>query len=152
MKIWKQWKNLYLSVGEALPDFCPSWLLETQICKPGDNSFCPLAKLPVLAGLAIVLFARASLATTPFYVQGNFAAPQTPQTNVTVTYPAAQTAGDLSVVIVGWNDASAQVSSVTDSKGNVYQLAVGPTVLTGSDPLSQAILLCEEHFGCHGRR
>ena len=56
-----------------------------------------------------------------------------------MTYTAAQTAGNLNVVIVGWNDATAQVSSLTDSKGNVYQLAVGPTVLTGSGPLSQAI-------------
>ena len=40
-------------------------------------------------------------------------------------------AGDLNVVIVGWNDATTQVSSLTDSNGNVYHLAVGPTVLTG---------------------
>ena len=43
------------------------------------------------------------------------------------------------MVVVGWNDASAQVSSLTDSKGNVYQLAVGPTVLTDSPALSQSI-------------
>ena len=73
------------------------------------------------------------------YVQGNYATPQSPLTAVTVPYTAAQTAGDLNVVIVGWNDSTAQVSSLTDSKGNVYQLAVGPTVLTGSAPLSQAI-------------
>ena len=73
------------------------------------------------------------------YVQGNYATPQSPLTAVTVPYTVAQTAGDLNVVIVGWNDATAQVSSLTDSKGNVYQLAVGPTVLTGSAPLSQAI-------------
>ena len=40
---------------------------------------------------------------------------------------------------MGWNDSKALVNSLTDSKGNVYQLAVGPTVLTGSIPLSQAI-------------
>jgi hypothetical protein len=40
-------------------------------------------------------------------------------------------------VIVGWNDTTAQVSSVTDSKGNLYQLAVGPTQLNGA--LSQSI-------------
>jgi hypothetical protein len=73
------------------------------------------------------------------YVQGNYAAPQSPLTAVTVKYPAAQTAGHLNVVIVGWNDATAQVSSLTDSRGNVYQSAVGPTVLTGSNPVSQSI-------------
>jgi hypothetical protein len=37
---------------------------------------------------------------------------------------------------VGWNDSSAQVSSVKDSKSNAYQLAVGP-MTTGT--LSQSI-------------
>ena len=50
---------------------------------------------------------------------------------------AAQTAGNLNVVIVGWNDTTAQVSSVTDSKGNRYQLAVGQTTL--STAISQSI-------------
>jgi hypothetical protein len=73
----------------------------------------------------------------PKFVQGNYAVPQTPQTTVTIPYTGAQTVGDLNVVIVGWNDTIAQVSSVADSKGNVYQLAVGPTLLSGA--LSQSI-------------
>jgi uncharacterized protein YciI len=102
---------------------------------------CLLIRLTVLAGLPLVLFANSAVATltTPNYVQGNDAVPQTPQTKVTVTYTAAQIAGHLNVVIVGRSDATAQVSSVTDSKGNVYQLAVGPTVQTGSEPVSQSI-------------
>ena len=48
-----------------------------------------------------------------------------------------QTAGDLNVVVVGWNDATAIVNSVTDSKGNVYTRAVGPTTVSGT--LSQSI-------------
>ena len=71
------------------------------------------------------------------YVQGNYAVPQTPQTAVTVPYTAAQTAGNLNVVIVGWNDSTAHVSSLTDSNGNIYQLAIGPTAVTGA--LSQTI-------------
>ena len=39
----------------------------------------------------------------------------------------AQTAGDLNIVIVGWNDTTASVQSVTDSAGNTYVLALGPT-------------------------
>jgi hypothetical protein len=54
-----------------------------------------------------------------------------------VTYPGAQTAGNLNVVIVGWNDTTAQVSSVKDTKGNPYKLAVGPTLLSGA--LSQSV-------------
>jgi hypothetical protein len=56
---------------------------------------------------------------------------------VPVQYTAAQRAGDLNVVIVGWNDTTSRVSSVTDVKGNVYQLAVAPTQLQGA--LSQSI-------------
>jgi hypothetical protein len=48
-----------------------------------------------------------------------------------VTFNAAQVAGDLNVVVVGWNDSTAVVSSVTDQVGNSYQLAVGPAVQSG---------------------
>jgi fibronectin type 3 domain-containing protein len=65
------------------------------------------------------------------YVQGNYATPQTPQTTVNVAYVAGQAAGDLNVVVVGWNDSTAVVSGVTDSSGNTYTLAVGPTVQSG---------------------
>ena len=69
--------------------------------------------------------------TTINYVQGNFLSPQTPQTTVSVTYTSAQAAGDLNVVVVGWSDSTATVSTVTDKSGNAYALAVGPTVQTG---------------------
>jgi hypothetical protein len=36
------------------------------------------------------------------------------------------------VVIVGWNDATAQVSSVKDKMGNTYTLAIGPTQVSGA--------------------
>ena len=66
------------------------------------------------------------------FVQVNYATPQSPQTKVTVAYTQAQTAGNLNVVVVGWNDSTAQISSVTDSKNNTYVLAVGPTVQSGT--------------------
>ena len=65
------------------------------------------------------------------FVQVNSAVP-TSAAAVTAPYTQAQTAGNLNVVVVGWNDASAQVTSVTDSKGNVYALAIGPTVQSGT--------------------
>jgi hypothetical protein len=100
-----------------------------------------LKRFNLLAGLPLAMFANGAVAatTTPNYVQGNYSAPSTPQTKVTVTYKAAQTTGNLNVVIVGRSDATSQVSSVTDSKGNVYHLAVGPTVQTGSNSVSQSI-------------
>src|SRR5213078_2873945 len=79
-----------------------------------------------------------ALAATISFVQVNAATPQTPQTTVAVTYPAAQAAGDLNIVVVGWNDATRSVSSVTDTKSNVYSPAVGLTV-NAAGGLSQMI-------------
>jgi hypothetical protein len=59
---------------------------------------------------------------------------------VNATFTAAQAAGDLNVVVVGWNDTTAAVSSVTDKSGNKYALAVGPTLYSSStEPFSQSI-------------
>ena len=71
------------------------------------------------------------------FVQRNYATPQSAQTSVPVVFTGAQTAGNLNVVVVGWNDSTAAVNSVTDTKGNVYALAVGPTAVAGK--LSQSI-------------
>src|SRR5229473_3316103 len=94
--------------------------------------------LLAIAALACWLYpANLVAAPTINYVQGNYADPQTPQTTVNVTFTAAQAAGDLNVVVVGWNDATATVSTVGDNSGNIYTRAVGPTVLSPS--LSQSI-------------
>ena len=70
------------------------------------------------------------------FVQVNSATPQTSQSTVGVPYVQAQAAGDLNVVVVGLNDATSTITSVTDSAGNVYQLAAP---LTRGSGLSQAI-------------
>ena len=77
------------------------------------------------------------------FVQGNFATPQTAST-VNVTYANAQIAGDLNIVVVGWNDTTAVINSVTDTSGNNYKLAVGPTAASGV--LSQAIYYLVIYF------
>jgi hypothetical protein len=66
------------------------------------------------------------------YVQSNYGTPQTAQTSVAVKFSAAQLAGDLNVVAVGWNDSTSTVSSVTDTVGNTYTRAVGPTTVSGA--------------------
>ena len=71
------------------------------------------------------------------FVQANYATPQSGETTVTVPYSASQVAGDLNVVVVGWNNTSATVNSVGDSDGNVYTLAVGPAQVSGA--LTQSI-------------
>src|SRR4029077_18641328 len=64
------------------------------------------------------------------FVQVASATPQSTTASVSVAYSGSQTAGDLNVVIVGWNDATASVQSVTDSAGNTYAPAIGPTTGT----------------------
>ena len=72
------------------------------------------------------------------------ATPQSPTATVAVTYPGAQTAGDLNVVVVGWNDTTSTVQSVKDSAGNSYSLAIGPTSGTA---LRQSIYYAPQHRG-----
>jgi PKD repeat protein len=65
------------------------------------------------------------------FIQANSSAEPTsasPSSSVSVRLAAAQAAGHLNVVVVAWRDATARIQSVTDTAGNMYQLAVGPTV------------------------
>ena len=78
------------------------------------------------------------------FAQVAAATPQSSVTTVSVSYPAAQTAGDLNVVVVGWNDTTATVQSVKDSGGNIYSLAIGPTTGTA---LRQAIYYLSDIAG-----
>src|SRR5215469_13415060 len=75
-----------------------------------------------------VFFTPPSTSSAPIsFAQMASATPQTPTSTVNVTYPGAQTAGNMNVVAVGWNDTTATVQSVKDSAGNTYGLAIGPT-------------------------
>jgi PKD repeat protein len=70
------------------------------------------------------------------FVQIAAADPQSDQSSLSVTYSSAQTAGNTNVVAIGWNSATATITSVVDTKGNVYQPAAPVTRGTG---LSQAV-------------
>ena len=84
----------------------------------------------------VLVFATLFLANTtlfasgPTFVQAKSTS-QTASASVAVTYTVAQTSGNLNVVAVMWGDTTSTVSSVTDSKGNIYALAVGPTKASG---------------------
>jgi hypothetical protein len=98
------------------------------------------ARIALVASVALacwlyptVLMAAPSIT----FVQGAYATPQSRQKSVNVTFTGAQGAGDLNVVVVGWNDSTATVSAVTDKSGNAYARAVGPTIVSGQ--LSQSI-------------
>jgi hypothetical protein len=82
---------------------------------------------------AFTYIAPLPLVPTPpiSFVQVAAAAPQSSLTTLRVTYPLVQTAGDLNVVVVGWNNATSTVASVQDSAGNTYSLAIGPTTGAG---------------------
>ena len=102
----------------------------------------PLSRTPALAwrtfrhavAISVVLAGAPQLAlaqSTTAFVQAASAVPQSSPTSVAVAYAQAQAAGDFNVVVVGWNSATGQVQAVTDTNGNTYVLAVGPTVSPG---------------------
>jgi hypothetical protein len=74
--------------------------------------------------------------TQPKFLQQNYTVPQSPQAQVSVAYPNAQSAGDANIIAIGWNDASASITNVSDSLGNAYQVAL-PTFR--GNGMSQAI-------------
>src|SRR5262245_61646669 len=95
----------------------------------GRRRFAPLLALAILLMPSLCQGAIS-------FVQQNSATPQTPQTAVAVVYKSTQTSGNLNVVVVGWSDTTTSVATVTDTKGNTYKLAVGPTRLAGAESLS----------------
>ncbi len=100
------------------------------------NATAPLASGGWL--MQVAAFKTGPQPTRMLYVQGNYACPQTDQSQVTVTYTNTQTAGNVNILAIGWNDVTANLTSVTDSAGNTYQAAV-PTSQNMNNSLSQAI-------------
>ena len=83
-------------------------------------------------------------AAPPAFVQVKAAIPQTNQSSVAVTYTGAQTAGNTNILAIGWNNATSNITSVTDSAGNTYQLAVPTARGSGRQP---GDLLRHQHQG-----
>ncbi|HEV2115230.1 MAG TPA: IPT/TIG domain-containing protein, partial [Terriglobales bacterium] len=76
------------------------------------------------------------------FVQVNLATPHPSASSVALAFTAAQNAGDLNIVVVGWNDTTSTLQSVSDSAGNTYYPAgtmqhIGSG--SGGTALSQAI-------------
>jgi hypothetical protein len=71
--------------------------------------------------------AKATYTIGVAFVQVAAATPQSPMSAVSVAYPAVQSAGNLNVIVVGWNDSTSVVNTISDTAGNAYQLAIGPT-------------------------
>lgn len=81
-------------------------------------------------GLGVPLQAQAS----PAYIQDNQGVPPQGGFTVTVPYTSAQQAGDLNVVIVS----NSVPISVSDSVGNMYVVAAGPTSVRSGGPGSSS--------------
>ena len=100
--------------------------------------------LAFICGLAIFTAVqfypqRASAQTAIAFVQTNSVTPAPSATSMSVPFTAAQSAGNLNIVVVGWNDITHSVVSVTDSKSNIYVPAVGPTLNSAGGGLGQTI-------------
>jgi hypothetical protein len=59
--------------------------------------------------------------------------------SVSASFGKPQAAGDLNVVVIGWYDSSSSIASVTDSSGNTYRLAIGPTKTQSGSTIQQAL-------------
>jgi hypothetical protein len=75
----------------------------------------------------------------PAFIQQAYSVPQAPQLAVSVAYAQSQTAGNANLLALGWNDAVATITNVSDSTSNTYQIAV-PTFR--GNGMSQAIYYC----------
>ncbi len=85
----------------------------------------------VLAGLLLM----PALSLGQAFVQENNNTVAETTASVSVTYGAAETAGNLNVVVVGWVDTSSSVTSVVDDNTNTYVLAG----TTSGNGITQAI-------------
>src|ERR1700690_1553923 len=75
-----------------------------------------------------------ALAGGQTFVQVNSNATAVNAASVNVTYTAAETAGHLNMVVVGWTDVTSSVVSVVDDNTNIYRLAgttAGPRFAEG---------------------
>lgn len=78
--------------------------------------------LSLMAAIFASMFSHLAAAQAIGFVQVNSSAPASAST-LAASFSSAQTAGNLNVVFVAWSDATTTVTSVSDSKGNSYQLA-----------------------------
>jgi IPT/TIG domain len=89
-----------------------------------------------------------ALGTGPInYIQGGSTGTGATQATLIEVMPAAQTAGHLNVVVVGWSDTTSTITSVTDTEGNTY--AVGASTATGTG-IRQAIYYAKNIVGDTG--
>lgn len=82
-----------------------------------------------ILGTILSLVLLSAFASAQTFIQANSATAATGSSSV-IGYTNPQTAGNLNVVAVMWGDTTSTVTSVTDSLGNTYVRAIGPTTTT----------------------
>jgi hypothetical protein len=112
-----------------------SLLMQQGQINPWRESYLIMIKYAAIIFLSLAQLAFPSLSAGVNFVQVNYKTSISASSLVT-PYPSVQTAGNLNIVVVGWNDTSSVVTSVTDSNRNTYALAIGPTAGTA---LTQSI-------------
>ena len=112
-----RWTRSRMAQGKAVEQAVP----EAQVLSSQELTESDVAPM---AGTAAVGVAQAAVASSPAFVQVSWATPQSSRRSVGVTYSGAQVAGDTNVVVIGWRNATSNITSVTDSAGNVYTSAV----------------------------
>ena len=127
---WGDWSGAVLDPSDSCTVWVVGEFLPTNRTSEYDWS-TEIARLP----------AASSCSTPPpiTFVQVQASTPRS-ASSVVIAYPKAQSAGDLSIVVVGWHDVSSAIVSVQDSAGNSYQ--VGAPLIrsgTGVNALSEAI-------------
>jgi hypothetical protein len=121
----------------------------TPLTSFGDNGLFPTSSYSytvaaydvadnVSAPSQPLLVTTSAQTAVPAFVQQNSATPQDLQGSVTVGFTNPQTAGNANILVIGWQDPAVAITSVTDSSGNVYQVAI-PAATSRSSPQSQAI-------------
>jgi len=100
--------------------------------------------VPSTAQSYTATYSVSSIAPPIAFVQVKASTPQTPQSTVATTFNLAESAGNLNVAVIGWNESTGDITSVTDSAGNAYQVAVA--TFRGSG-LSQAVYYAKSIVG-----
>jgi len=99
----------------------------------------------IILVFATLLLANATLlASGPTFVQVKVCDPADGERIGGSDLYSGTDGGNLNIVVVGWNDTTSTVSMVSDSLGNNYALAIGPTTGTGAETVN---LLRSGHQG-----
>ena len=133
----RTWLTALRSLSEQLTSTIPRRSLGSVHCADLSDTAVEGRVRRIASWVFLAYLATALLGYTPAalaaiaYVQSNSASPNNSSlSTLSVALNSAQAAGDFNVVAVGWGSTTVGISSVTDTKGNTYTLAFGPTVVS----------------------